>query len=249
MAPSRAARPGGGQVPEDECPFDAGREDRTPPETLRLGDPWRVRVFPNLYPAFERQEVVVHSPEHLTSLAELDDEQLVLVADAWRRRREAVPGGYLHALVNEGREAGASREHTHSQLVWLDTPPDETQHLVDRKRWTVVAERDGLVLACPYASRLPYELVITPAEPRSGAFTDELLPASLTLLGDAVRRLRRAYDGPVPFNAWLHDSADWHVEVLPRKNVLAGVELGAGIYVNSVPPEEAAAVLGGLGAH
>jgi UDPglucose--hexose-1-phosphate uridylyltransferase len=229
-------------VPEDQCPFDAGREDRTPPETLRLGDPWRVRVFPNLYPAFERQEVVVHSPHHLGSIAELDEDQLALVAEAWRLRREVEPGGYLHALVNEGREAGASREHTHSQLVWLDGPPEATQHRVDRERWSVVAERDGLVLACPYASRLPYELVLAPAEPRAGAFGDPLLPAALVLLGDAVRRLR-ATDPGIPLNAWLHDSDDWHLEVLPRRAVLAGVELGAGIYVNAVPPEDAAARL------
>jgi UDPglucose--hexose-1-phosphate uridylyltransferase len=229
-------------VPEDECPFCAGREDRTPPETLRLGDPWRVRVFPNLYPAFERQEVVVHSPEHLRSIGELGEEQLTLVAEAWRRRREAEPVGYLHALINEGREAGASREHTHSQLVWLDGAPAETQHRVDRERWSVVAERDGLVLACPYASRLPHELVVAPAEPRGGAFADPLLPAALVLLGDAARRLR-ALDADVPVNAWLHDSDDWHLELLPRRTVLAGVELGAGIYVNAVPPEEAAARL------
>jgi UDPglucose--hexose-1-phosphate uridylyltransferase len=230
-------------VPEDECPFDAGREDRTPPETLRLGDPWRVRVFPNLYPAFERQEVVVHTPEHVRSLAELQDEQLALVAEAWRRRRETNPEGYLHALVNEGREAGASREHTHSQLVWLDAPPAETQHGVERERWSVVSEREDLVLACPYASRLPYELVIAPPKPRADPYADELLPAALVLLGEAVRRLQRVTDRPGPFNAWLHDSADWHIELLPRTSVLAGVELGAGVYVNAVPSEEAAAAL------
>jgi UDPglucose--hexose-1-phosphate uridylyltransferase len=230
-------------VPEDECPFDAGREDRTPPETLRLGDPWRVRVFPNLYPAFERQEVVVHTPQHVRSLAELEDGQLALVAEAWRLRREAVPGGYLHALVNEGREAGASREHTHSQLVWLDGATAETQHAVDRKRWSVVAEGEGLVLACPYASRVPYELVVAPAAPRARAFVDGLLPAALVLLGDAVRRLQHVHAGAVPFNAWLHDSEDWHLELMPRTGILAGVELGAGIYVNAVPPEEAAAAL------
>jgi UDPglucose--hexose-1-phosphate uridylyltransferase len=44
----------------------------------------------------------------------------------------------------------------------------------------------------------------------------------------------------VPWNAWLH--AD-HIELVPRLTVLAGVELGAGIYVNAVAPEEAAAAL------
>jgi UDPglucose--hexose-1-phosphate uridylyltransferase len=201
-----------------------------------------VRVVPNLYPAFERQEVVVHTPRHARSLAELSDEELAYVAQAWRRRREAVPEGYLHALVNEGREAGSSLPHTHSQLVWLPEGPPETQHRVDRERWSVVAERDGLVLACPYASRLPYELVLAPAEPRANAFADELLPSALQLLGEAIRRVHGAA-GASPLNAWLHDSADWHVEVLPRLSILAGVELGAGWWINALAPEDAADAL------
>jgi UDPglucose--hexose-1-phosphate uridylyltransferase len=201
-----------------------------------------VRVVPNLYPAFERQEVVVHTPRHARSLAELGAEELALVAEAWRRRRETVPTGYLHTLVNEGREAGSSLPHTHSQLVWLPEPGPETQHRVDRERWIVVTERDGLVLACPYVSRLPYELVVAPAEPRANAFADELLPAAVQLLGDAIGRVHRAA-GATPLNAWLHDSEDWHLEVLPRLSILAGVELGAGWWINALPSEDAAQAL------
>jgi UDPglucose--hexose-1-phosphate uridylyltransferase len=201
-----------------------------------------VRVVPNLYPAFGRQEVVVHTPRHARTIAELSDEELADVAEAWRGRREAVPDGYLHAFVNEGREAGSSLPHTHSQLVWLPQPPPETQHRVDRDRWIPVAERDGLVLACPWASRLAYELVIAPAEPRAGAFGDELLAPAVALLGDAVRRLHLGA-GAVPLNAWLHDSADWHIEVVPRLSILAGVELGADWWINALSPEDAAEAL------
>ena len=91
------------------------------------GPGWQVRVVPNLYPAFARQEVVVHAPTHVRSFAELDDAQVEAVAEAWRLRglAGAEAGlGYLHALVNEGRAAGASLAHSHSQLVWLgDEPP------------------------------------------------------------------------------------------------------------------------------
>lgn len=184
----------------------------------------------------------MHTPRHARTVAELSDEELADAAEAWRRRREAVPGGYLHALVNEGREAGSSLAHTHSQLVWLPEPPAETQQKVDRERWIVVAEREGLVLACPWSSRLAYELVIAPAEQRAGAFTDELLPAALALLGDAARRLHGAA-GAVPLNAWLHDSGDWHIEIVPRLSILAGVELGAGWWINALAPEDAAAAL------
>jgi len=47
----------------------------------------------------------------------------------------------------------------------------------------------------------------------------------------------------VPANAWLHDRGHWHIEVLPRLIVFAGIELGAGIYVNLLAPEAAAAAL------
>jgi UDPglucose--hexose-1-phosphate uridylyltransferase len=198
-----------------------------------------VRVVPNLFPALDRQEVAVHVPRHARSIGELESEELDLVAEAWQRRRTAVPNGYLHALVNEGREAGSSLPHTHSQLVWLADPPPETQHRVDRKHWVVVQELGGVVLACPNASRLPYECVIAPVEPRTAAFADDLLAPALRALGEAVRRLR-AVVGQVPLNAWLHDSEDWHLELLPRLSVLAGLELGAGIYLNPVPPVEAA---------
>jgi len=69
-----------------------------------------------------------------------------------------------------------------------------------------------------------------------------LLPAAGQFLGDAIRRVHRAA-GAAPLNAWLHDSGDWHFEVLPRLSILAGVELGAGWWINALPPEEAAAAL------
>jgi UDPglucose--hexose-1-phosphate uridylyltransferase len=203
-----------------------------------------VRVVPNLYPAFARQEVVVHTPQHLRSLTELEDAQLDLVADAWRARSAAVHGAYMHAIVNEGREAGSSLPHTHSQLVWLPEQPDEARHEVDRRRWRIVLERDGLVLACPWVSRLAYECVIAPAEPQAHAFRSELLAPALRLLAEAIRRVRAAA-GPAPVNAWVHDGPDWHVELLPRLSVLAGVELGAGWWINALPPEAAAELLRG----
>ncbi len=86
VAPGRAHRPGAfvktepravRQTPE-QCPFCAGHEDQTPPETLVLpaeGGGWAVRVVPNLFPALEppdgAQEVVIHSPAHATAFVEL----------------------------------------------------------------------------------------------------------------------------------------------------------------------------------
>jgi galactose-1-phosphate uridylyltransferase len=48
----------------------------------------------------------------------------------------------------------------------------------------------------------------------------------------------------VPLNAWLHNHAEgWRIVVFPRLAILASLELGAGVYVNTLPPEEAAARL------
>ncbi|MFL5967700.1 MAG: hypothetical protein ACJ747_14230 [Gaiellaceae bacterium] len=210
----------------------------TPPHTLVLppaGD-WRIRVVPNLYPALERQEVVVQAREHLRSVAELDDDQLELVAEAWQRRRAAEPNGYLHALVNEGREAGASLPHTHSQLVWLPrTPPPEPPREGD-----TIEERDSLVAWAPRVARVAYEAAIAPADGEAGAFRSKRLGAALRLLAELVRRLH-AVEGPAPLNAWLHDDErGWRIVLFPRLSILASLELGAGVYINTLPPEEAA---------
>ena len=99
IAPERVKRPGGAETPAaDEagaCPFCAGHEDQTPPETLRLGDGptgWDVRVVPNLYPALERQEVVIHGPEHVHSVASLRTATIDRIAEAWQRRAPASTG-------------------------------------------------------------------------------------------------------------------------------------------------------------
>jgi UDPglucose--hexose-1-phosphate uridylyltransferase len=209
----------------------------TPPQTLVLpeeGD-WLVRVVPNLYPALERQEVVVHSPRHIRSIADLEDEEIDPIAEAWRRRREAESAGYLHALINEGREAGASLTHSHSQLAWLPAPPPPEPELDGE----VVLRSDGLVARSPRLARMPYELSIAPVEAERGGLRSRLLAAALRMLADLVQRLH-AIEGPVPFNAWLHDVGDWRIVLLPRLSILAGLELGAGVYVNTLAPEEAA---------
>lgn len=196
---------------------------------------WQVRVVPNLYPALERQEVVVHSRRHIRSLAELEGDEPDLIAAAWQRRAADVPG-YVHALVNEGREAGSSLPHSHSQLAWLPEPPAARA----RPRMEAFREEGQLIAGCPWASRLPYETVVAPVEPDPDGLQSERLGAALRLLAEIIRRLHEL-EGPAPLNAWLeHDERDWRLVLLPRLTILAGLELGAGIFVNTLPPEEAA---------
>lgn len=232
----------------------------TPPETLRLAapaaGPWSVRVVPNLYPAFERHEVVVHTPRHARSLAELSDSELSLVAEAWRSRsetarREGFP--YVLALLNEGAAAGASLPHSHSQLVWLAAPPPAAATEQRRARCPVChllesELRDGrhvldgggpiAVIAHP-AGRGPYELMLAPVVHDERGLASELLGDALSSLAFWLRRLH-AVEGAVPVNAWVHADGHWRIELLPRLTVFGGIELGGAIYVNTLAPEEAA---------
>jgi UDPglucose--hexose-1-phosphate uridylyltransferase len=273
------------------CPFCAGRENATPPETFALGPPgrpadapgWRVRVVPNKFPAFGpwsdegdrttglfarraaqgRQEVVIHTPRHVRTLADLSVRELEQVAEAWQARAAAAREQgfpFMQTLVNEGRAAGASLQHSHSQLVWLkDEPPLVVQErrvqeeeggcvlcrvLAEEleQRIRIVGQRDGLVLLCPFAGRQPYELLVAPRECESDPFTSGVLGAVLALAAEGLRRLRVA-EGPVPVNMWVHASGHWHFEVLPRLTILAGLELGSGYFVNTLAPESAAGVL------
>jgi UDPglucose--hexose-1-phosphate uridylyltransferase len=212
-----------------------------------------VRVVPNLYPAVERQEVVVHSPRHARSIAELDEGELALVAEAWQLRAQDRGGSYVHALVNEGADAGSSLPHTHSQLVWLDDLPPAVAEEQDAcagecplcrpaDEQLLIAERNGVVLSAAWAGRLPYELLVAPVEHEADPWTSPQLATALALAAEGLRRLQ-AIEGARPLNIWLHAPGHWHIELLPRLTVMAGLELGAGVYVNTLAPEEAAARL------
>jgi len=215
---------------------------------------WQVRVVPNLYPAFEHQEVIVHTPRHVRTLAELDDEELGMIAVAWHERLGAAREAgfdYPFLLFNEGREAGASLPHTHSQLVWLREAAPEVQNELPRLAAGTCALCDVLTdgaleiavdgelsLRAAPAGRAPYEVLIAPRVHEAKPDL-EGLGSALRLLRLTVSRLR-ALEGPTPLNAWLHLGVHWHFEVVPRLPVLAGLELGGGIFVNWLAPEEAA---------
>ncbi|MFN2467427.1 MAG: hypothetical protein ABR521_04745 [Gaiellaceae bacterium] len=209
--------------------------------------------MPNLYPALERQEVVVHSPRHVSSLAEVDDADLALLAEAWQRRvREVGTAGYVHAFVNERRAAGASLPHSHSQLVWLPAvPPEVARADGDGGGGTelVVHERGAVLLRSAAAPRAAYELEVVPGGGARDAWRDERLATALQLAAEALRRLQ-ALEGPVAANLWLHapPGKPWRIAILPRIGILAGLELGAGVYINPVPPDEAARALRCAGA-
>jgi UDPglucose--hexose-1-phosphate uridylyltransferase len=264
VAPGRSKRPGAFrrtplEVTAEEiesCPFCAGHEERTPPESLRLPggeNCWQVRVVPNLYPAFAGQEVVIHTPRHCHFLAELADEEIAVVAEAWQARA-AARDGYLHAFVNERSEAGASLPHTHSQLVWFHEAPPEVERELRSGSCPVcdppgsealtIAERDGVLLRAAWAGRMPYELLVAPVAHESDPWQSDRLATALQLAAEGLHRLHEL-EGPCPMNLWLHASGHWHIEIVPRLTILGGIELGAGYFVNPLPPETAAEALRG----
>ena len=124
----------------------------------------------------------MNTPQPVSSLADLSLEQLTTAMDAWRERMRAHSGAaYVHVIVNEGREAGASLPHTHAQLYALPFVPaavarererftayrDRTQgrNLVEdlvqeevRMRQRVVAIDDEAVTLCPFAARVPFQV-------------------------------------------------------------------------------------------
>src|SRR6185437_16969488 len=177
-------RLGGPTQSREECPFCPGNEGETPPalETYGSEGNWLVRVVPNRYPAFEGNqpfvvdhrgpvfteapasgihEVVVFSPDHDLSWADFIDEQCVLVMMAIRDRVEehqSTPGlRYSQVIINSGREAGASIEHPHGQLLGIPFVPRE---LVDEQgSFTRFAGGCLLCTATASEERAGYRLV------------------------------------------------------------------------------------------
>jgi UDPglucose--hexose-1-phosphate uridylyltransferase len=191
--------------------------------------------------------------------------------DAWRERMRAHAGApCVHVLVNERREGGASLPHTHAQLYALDFVPasiarererfsayatrtmggnllaDLVQEEV-RMRERIVAIDDEAVLMAPYASRLPFQLMLAPRRARA-RFEDDG-PTGAALLHDALGRLTRHLGACPPLNLWVRtapagaDHFCWRIDVLPRLTHLAGLELGTGVHLNVLSPERAAAEL------
>jgi UDPglucose--hexose-1-phosphate uridylyltransferase len=254
---------------------------------------WQVRVVPNLYPALDAastapspdaypdlffaepasgaHEVIVNAPQAVTSLAQLPVEQVELAVETWRERMRAHPDvPYVHLIVNERVEAGASLPHTHAQLYALDFVPagvarererfaayavrtmgsnllgDLVQEEV-RRRERIVAIDDEAVLMCPYAPMAPYQLLLAPRRPRA-KFEDEG-PSGAHLLHEGLTRLKRLLGASPPLNLWVRtapqgaDSFCWRIDVVPRLGHFAGLELGTGVQLCVVSPERAAAEL------
>jgi UDPglucose--hexose-1-phosphate uridylyltransferase len=292
LAAGRALRPTSFSAPPepprrpDSCPFCAGREDQTPPEVWSDRAPeaprdtpgWTVRVVGNKFPAFVPgsgadggHEVVVHGPQHAVRLQELRPDLLAAVLGAWRARLRqwATTGaGSVLVIVNEGPTAGASLEHSHSQLFASALRPPLVAAEVERLRadgcgacalaaaeraagTRVVGAEAGLLTLCPPASGVPFEALLLPVahDARFEARDDGGDAALAGALAALLTRLRAAVGFAPALNLVLHSAppgeADfhWHLHILPRLSTLGGFELGSGVFIDAVDPDDAAARL------
>jgi UDPglucose--hexose-1-phosphate uridylyltransferase len=233
-----------------------------------------VRGQPELFvslPASGAHEVIVNGPQPVLSLAELPVEQVVAAVETWRERmRTHAASACVQLIVNERREAGASLPHTHAQLYALDFVPAEVarererasayttrtmgQSLLGdlvaeevRRRERIVAIDEEAVLMAPYASRLPFQLMLAPRAPR--ARFEDAGASGAALLHDGLCRLARHLGSSPPLNLWVRTAPRgaedfcWRIDVLPRLTHLAGLELSTDVNLNIVAPEHAASVL------
>jgi UDPglucose--hexose-1-phosphate uridylyltransferase len=244
-------------------------------EADAVDDPLRAgRGMPELFtsrPAVGAHEVIINSPKPVTRLVDLAPEELETAMNAWRTRMSThSAAAYTHLIVNEGVQAGASLPHTHSQLYALPFVPAAVAR--ERERFTAYYERtqgrnllgdvlqeevrlrerivaidSEAVVICPFASRMPFEMMLIPRTPRA-RFQDDG-PVGAKLLHDALSRLKAALGGLPPLNMWVRTAPSgagefcWHLDVMPRLAQLAGLEMGTGVSLNIVPPEQAAATL------
>lgn len=121
-----------------------------------------------------------------------------------------------------------------------------------REKKRVLFENESCIVILPYASRVSFEARIYPK--KHHAYFSSITAAQQECFAEALAKtlavLRRGLKNP-DYNFFIHTALKdgeeryyhWHLEVLPRTYKWAGLELGTGIEVVAVSPEEAAAQL------
>lgn len=227
------------------CPFCPGNEEKTPSEVLAYrngSEPnsagWNLRVVPNKFPALRVEgeldregagiydkmngvgahEVVIESPDHDRTLADLPEKRIEELFWAFRDRvldlKKDRRLRYILLFKNHGEAAGASLEHTHSQIIALPVVPKRVQEEIDGARRyfefkerciycdilrqeaadgeRVILETDHFMAVSPYAPRFPFEIWIVPRVHDS--HYENSATASIQNLGWVTRTVLRKLD-------------------------------------------------------
>lgn len=282
---ARGGRPHDNAPPErkqktgdpSKCFFCPGNENLTPPEIGRVekGGKWGVRCFPNKFPAFMesskkaygRHEVIVETPEHKKSLSELSEENLCDYFSLLQgRMKDAMRDPRLKYTVifkNEGAAAGASLEHSHTQLVSMELIPALIRKMgkkaaafskLEKQNSQRICYRGGQYFAlCPKVSRFRHETWIVPKF--KAVSLVELDEQQVKGLVSALKSVLGAYDAATgfgPYNIVFHSAPHgekefpFHVQIIPRLSTWAGFELATEIVMVSSRPHESAELLKGL---
>jgi UDPglucose--hexose-1-phosphate uridylyltransferase len=217
------------------------------------GPGWLVRVVPNKFPAlqvegtldrqgdgmFDRMngigahEVIIETPDHGKTFASMSEAEIEHVLRAFRDRILDLKQDrrFRHILIfkNHGGAAGATLEHTHSQLVALPVVPDFVRQEIDGAREhfrakercifcdivrqevgakrRVVHENADIIALSPYAPRFPFETWLLPHA--HGARFEEASPQVVASLARMLKwmlaRFNRMLDAPA-YNMVVHST-------------------------------------------
>lgn len=222
------------------------------PEGSKANDPqWHLRVVPNKFPAlriegdlakegvglYDRMngigahEVIIEATNHDENFADFTPEQIVLVLKAYKERildlEKDKRFKYVMIFKNHGKAAGASLEHSHSQLIALPILPRMiVSELAGAKSYfkykercifcdiirqemqqavRVVCQNHKFITLTPFAPRTPFEMWILPKQHVSGfaRIDDESILALAEIFSDTLRRLCTCIKN-VPYNFVLH---------------------------------------------
>jgi UDPglucose--hexose-1-phosphate uridylyltransferase len=219
--------------------------------------------------AYGKQEVIIDTPKHNIALGELSLNEIENVLKMFVRRTIQIARNkkidYILCFKNQGSKAGASISHAHSQIFATNiTPPDVAEEnyfaqLYQRENNTcpycqiikqelksprkIWADKNVAAFA-PYASQFHYEAWIFPKRHLDNISL--LKGIGLRSLATALKKILIKLDREnLSYNFFLHNiisekNQHLYIKVQPRDSVWAGVELGSGLVINSVPPEEAA---------
>lgn len=219
-------------------------------------------------------ELVIHSPAREADFEDFSTEQTAAVLELYQKRYSAlveVPKiRYVQIFTNRGPDAGASLRHPHTQIIALPiVPPYVEQLLQAAKKYhakdgqdvvedeaaaelqsneRVVAETDGFVAYCPYASLTDYHVRIFPKQPGTHFSLTESTRAELAQLWNQVLGALSTVAHAPAYNAFIRTAPvgeqppgfRWHVDIVPHLATPGGLELATGLSVLTVFPEAAA---------
>ncbi len=217
----------------------------------------------NFYPGFGKHYVIVETRNHFERMHEYTPDHLVnlfkVVSEITDDFEKSCK--YVHYFKNEGKSSGASLKHSHSQILGFPFVPPRLleissalqnhpgclmEKIIEDERRTerFVFETKHFFIFSPYASIFPFELWVVPKKhikKISHLVLDEL--QDLALVFNKV--LPIVYSLKQSYNIILYQApvgSDFHMffQILPRMSTWAGVELGTGMIVNTVMPEDAA---------